>query len=193
MTGADGPDPERTAIFFRELAKGYELERAVAVALREAGITVEHAPLQVRETYERRIEYRNQQDLVLGDGDVVEVKSSSRPFTCPDDIRFDPVNVAKVAAWDRKRPEPLAVVLVSQPTGAFVVVPSRTRPSWVIAESHDHVRDIPLRTYQCPRRLIRTFAEFVDWLATRPFQKFQERRFVEPEASMTFDEWQRPR
>jgi len=182
---ADFPD----RIFFRELDKGYAMEAEVAARLGQAGVCVEHAPMQVRETYEQRARFRNQKDLLLPDGQVIEVKSSSRPFTCCDDVQFANVHVAEVQAWERKDPTPVAVVLVSQVTKAMVVIPTRSRRSWITATVHDQVRNVDQTVYQCPRGQLREWPNFVAWLLARPAQRYMERPFTDEQEKLTYAEW----
>lgn len=143
-------------VFEAELAKGQACEDYVAGVLRAEGIDVVQPP--------RLAEYDpNEQDLLIGHR-VVEVKSTSRPFTGPTDFPFDPAMVTTTYNWSNKYPKPCAVILVSQVTHALAVIPVSSEPQWVRMTRYDSVRRQDRETWGCPRRLLRTFGEFVDWL-----------------------------
>lgn len=156
-------------LFFSEARRGHEHALKVGARLLAAGLFVQVNPLTFRSDVSRRHDYKDEIDVfampAAGSLPVpLEVKSRNLKFTSRDDYRYPTVFVDTRSGWDRKAVKPKAVVVVSQQTGAALVVPAKTQKDWHVVAKHDHVRGINDEWYECPLALTRTFAELVDWL-----------------------------
>ena len=151
------------ATFLAQLRIGYEQAWLVAERLAEMRLPVRITPMEVRRDLADRGRFRDEIDLTVG-ARLIDVKSSSRRWMCAAEIPFDPVYVDTVRGWDRKGHKPAAVVLVSQPTGAMVVVPGSTEAEWVVLNTFDTVRGFAEERYACPKRLLRSIEALGAWL-----------------------------
>jgi hypothetical protein len=153
---------------FRELlAVGHRWAGVVAAYLRNAGLDVEITPMEWRKTIEHRGEFADEYDLSVIGARVpihVDVKSRALGFTTPEDYPYPTAFVDTVSGWDAKAHKPSAIVLVSQLTGAMLVIPRTSADKWTRAWSRDHVRGIDDWFYMIDRSLLRPMDVFVEWL-----------------------------
>jgi hypothetical protein len=119
---------------FRErLFLGYGYTALVANRLQAAGVVAYQPPLKIVQGHDEIPLFRLETDLHVFQGNI-EVKSSRYEWS-DDPVRF-PFPIAlpdTVVGWDRKEAAghcPIAIVLVSQPTGGMLYVPMATRPRW---------------------------------------------------------------
>lgn len=159
---------QNDGLFKEQLAIGHRWAEHVVSILTAAGLDAEATPMSVRATVEDRGQYAQELDIVV-EGIRVECKSRKLRFTdSPSSYPYRTAFLDTVSGWDAKETKPTAVVLVSQLTGACLVIPVRTsRDSWTTRAIHDRVRNIDERCYECPRELLLPMATFVDWLAKR--------------------------
>lgn len=150
---------ENDQLFFEQLGIGHEWAEAVAARFRVAGITAMATPMTYRQTLADRHQYRNEIDLLVGaTGAPVEVKSrnlgfSEDPATYPYDTAF----VDTVGGWDAKYPKPIVIVLVSQKTGAMLVVPASSQATWARTHTFDRVRNVQDVWYTVDRAQLLSF------------------------------------
>ena len=156
-----GPDH---CAFLRELEAGRTVELWVALKFLEAGCTVRVGALDRAETPWEADRFREEQDVVVDGRHIIEVKSSSYPFTSRDDFPFPGAYTCTVKRWEERQQKPLAFVLVSQPTRAMLVVSGRTQPEWEVITSHDARRAWKTPTYRAPLSVIRPFDDLLDAL-----------------------------
>ena len=160
---------ENDALFRHHLEHGHRMAELVAGAIREHGIAVQVTPLRWREHVSERGAFADEHDLTVGTRCPcrVDVKSQSRAFTSPADWPFPRAFVDTVAGWDAKTHKPSAVVLVSDVTGAALVVPGSSRELWERHTAYDSVRGFTETFYALPPSHLRSFVQFVDWLRQR--------------------------
>jgi hypothetical protein len=69
--------------------------------------------------------------------------------------------------WDRKSPKPIAVILISQITGAKLVVPVSTQHKWKKNTAYDRIRKITETSYVVNKSELRTFSDLTTWLSSK--------------------------
>lgn len=166
---------ENDELFFSELRAGHQWSEYVAAALRKNEIKCHVEPVQYRDSYDDRKRFQNEQDIILDAmPGCIEVKSRRLAFgETASSYPFSTALVDTSSGWERKKPKPLAVVLVSQQTGSMLIVPVSTRSQWGIKTSFDRVRGIDESWLTIRKNQLRSFSELVSWLEVRQ-GKFQE-------------------
>jgi hypothetical protein len=170
--------PYDDGIFNRELEIGRAHEVIVGEALlankikctfRTEALDEEDASL----TYEqRRKKYRNEKDIILPSGDIIEVKSRNLDFDDdPDNFPYPTVFVETVSSWKGHDPTPLAVVHISQITGDMLVTMGYDEPNWTIEKKYDRVRSIHDTWYMADRNHLETFDFLVGYIKGNATQK----------------------
>jgi hypothetical protein len=151
---------------------GIRAERHVVAKLEAEGVPATWLAKTCRMSIATRHKHSDGGDLRLeGTRWIIEVRSRRRRFG-PDPRRF-PFELALVGtkrACDRREPV-AAIVLVSQHTGACVVVPSSSRPRWELSsiESWDGKKPALF----CPKGALRRFSDFTEWCRACQAAKFQ--------------------
>jgi len=141
---------------------GIRAERHVVAKLEAEGVRATWLSKTCRASIGARHEHSDGGDLRLDRTRwIIEVRSRRRAFG-PDPRHF-PFELALVGtqrACNRREPV-AAIVLVSQSTGACVVVPSSSRPRWQLSsiESWDGQK----QALYCPRGALRRFSDFAWW------------------------------
>lgn len=169
-------DANGTEQFKGLLRRGNYYVGLVWQRLLDADIPAIKTEMRFRETLADRAQFENDQDLYVPIGTerfVIEVKSRAERFLeNPGDFGRFPYQTAyvdTVAGWDKKVPEPRAVVQVSQVTKEMLVVPVQlTKPSWIKVVGPDHTRGFEAELfYACPRDLLFPFDALVKALHRR--------------------------
>jgi len=159
-------------LFFDQLDIGHRYVLIVGSRLLAAGLTVRAPPSERRQRVEDRHQWQQDVDLYVGRADpalpgtplAIEVKSRGLQFTGPTDFPYPTVFVDTVSGWDARRPPPSAVVIVSQQTGAMIVVRGARRGAWRKILTFDRQRRIHDTWYAAPRHTLQAFEEFLDEL-----------------------------
>lgn len=129
------------ADFERRFKVGKRYEKYVADWLESCGLEVEYS------VDDNIIEGRDvdhftttDTDIVVG-GKVIEVKSRAKTctFTSPEDFPFDDCILDTVGGWKKKERKPDYYVVVSQVTGAMVVVDGSTSDEWEQRQVYDRL------------------------------------------------------
>lgn len=156
-------------LFVQQLKIGNKWTEYVAEKLRENKINAYATELEVRDTVDDRHRFTNEQDILFESmPGCVEVKSRKIKFF--DDPHSYPMQTAfvdTVFGWEKKKPKPLAVVLVSQITKSMLVVPVSTEKMWGTSTHFDKVRQITETSHTVDKSLLKPFSDFVDWLKNR--------------------------
>jgi len=146
------------AAFARELTRGRKSQVRVAVDLLVGGLGVRVGRLQWRDgdlpMSERYEQFKDEEDVFVEGGHLLEIKGRSLRFTSPDDYPFKTAYVGSVRRWSQRTVLPCAVVLLSEPTGNWVVAPTLLRHEWVVERSRDHVRGFDEESYACPTEFL---------------------------------------
>jgi hypothetical protein len=160
---------ENDELFFRQLSTGHEWAEVVAERFRAAGIAARATPMSRRRTLADRHRYRNEIDVLVGPiGAPVEIKSRNLDFSAdPATYPYDTAFVDTVGGWDAKDPKPVAIVLVSQKTGAMLVVPTSSQATWTRTHKRDRVRNVRDIWYAVDRALLIPFDELLDRMKLR--------------------------
>lgn len=161
---------ENLELFSEQLAVGHRYAMRVGAALLHSGHAVTVAPSTLRASTDDIDGYRDDIDVLItnpnGEQFIVESKSRGIEFgESPESYPYETAFVDTVAGWDRKTRKPGAVVLTSQKTGAMLVIPGRSQPTWTQGTTRDRVRDITDTWYLAPRGELRTMEELVGYLA----------------------------
>lgn len=152
-------------VFFRELDVGHKWAEVVTGRLREHGVPAEQTDKVVREHVDDRHDFADEIDVQvhLPNGTfLIECKSRDLAFTNdPATYPFSTAFVDTVSGWERKTSKPRAVVLISQRTGALLVINVKaTEASWTTIRKFDRIRKINDQWLQAPKSRLSTF----DWL-----------------------------
>lgn len=156
---------QRRAYFLEQLAIGDEWADHVAKHITMAGKYAHATPTQIARTPEQIAAFTAlEKDILLDKDRTLEVKSRSFYFTSIDDYPYPTVFVDTVEGWEAKQVKAVAVAVVSQKSGAIVVVPVSTEASWSEKRVFDSKRDFEVNVLECPKGALRSFEEFVAWL-----------------------------
>lgn len=170
MTTDHHADEDWNSLLFREQAAiGQSWAERVAADLNGKGVDCYATPLEFATDVQDRQRFENEQDIVFRwQTGCIEVKSRNLPFTSdPSSFPYRDALVDTVNGWVKKKPKPLAVVLISQITGEKLVVPSSTQDQWTTIVTFDRVRRHPDKWYLVDRNKLKPFSEFADWLSER--------------------------
>lgn len=161
------PDMSYDDVFRREAVIGHGWSERVAAALNSVGVKCHTEPLEFAKDVADRARFGNEQDVIL---DLlpgcIEVKSrAGLRFTAdPASYPYDTAFVDTVHGWHKKNPTPHAVVLVSRPTGHFLVVGAGSQKHWTKEVRFDRQRQITDTFYMAHKQYLRTFDLLVDFL-----------------------------
>ena len=152
--------------FKQQLLTGDYWAEQVAKAIREAGKYAVASPTEFAETEAEREHFKVfDKDITLSDNRVLEVKSRDLSFTAdPASFPYETAFMDTVEGWAAKDVTPVAVAVVSQKTGAVLVAPVSKFDQWTKSTTFDRKRGFEVHLWNCPRTLLKTFREFVEWL-----------------------------
>jgi hypothetical protein len=163
-------------IFFRELEVGRAHEVIVGEALRKHKIkcTFDTKVEYDSDFEERQKKYAGSPDIVLANGDIIEVKSRNLVFDDdPDSFPYPTVFVETVSSWKGHDPTPIAVVNISQITGEMLVIMGHDEPNWTVEKKFDRVRGIWDTWYMAEREHIETFEYLIGYIKGNATKKKQ--------------------
>lgn len=141
--------------FREELLRGRKTELRVALDLMEHGHVVGVGRCELRESFEDRHNFADEKDVVVQPGHVIEVKSRSIAFTSSEDYPYPTAFVCATRRWKARTKKPCAVVLYSEPTGAKLVIPTRSREQWTVTHFNDSRRGFNEEAFEIARELLR--------------------------------------
>lgn len=151
-------------LFLQELEIGSKWAEYAAKQLTEAGIPCKATEMRIAQSEEEVQEFtENDQDVVLLDGSGhFEVKSRRLTFTNYLNYPFDTVFLDTTSGWSQKKVKPIAYLIVSQETGAIIVVPTDTSSEWKTTTAFDRIRKFSDTWYTAHRHQMLSFKEFVE-------------------------------
>lgn len=157
------------ALFIRELLEGARWAQMIVARLHSHGIVARAVPAEISVSVEDRKRFEGERDIIVkrkGGECTIESKSRNLVFTDdPASFPFDTIIVDRASVWDKKNPEPRAIVFTSQWTGAMLVLPVRpTREKWYKEVKHDSVRNIDAENYMVPKGALCSFGALVKWM-----------------------------
>ena len=159
---------ETDEIFLRELKKGHNWQLWVGYLLLKEGFAVRVSSLATRPDHDSIDLYGDDGDVKVtfpGKTVVLEVKSRNLYFTSIDDYPYQTAFVDRVNTWRRKADnKPVAICLVSQPTGAIVVVPTSSESSWLVETVRDRVREYDRDYYLVNKICLARWESLLTWL-----------------------------
>lgn len=157
-------------LFRSQLQTGHDYAVLVAERLRRDGLALEVTPMEVRDDIEDRHRFSDEYDLLVGSTRPcrIDVKSRSLYFSGAADYPHPTAFVDTISGWNAKKHKPMAIVLVSQPTKAMVVVSVRDAPhGWTREQRYDNKRKITDWFYMVSTDRLRTFEDLTAWLHAR--------------------------
>lgn len=166
--------PYSDELFHRELEIGRAHEVIVGNALRANKIkcTFETEVEYIEDFDERQKKYAGSPDIVLANGDVIEVKSRNLDFDDdPDSFPYPTVFVETISSWKGHNPTPLAVVNISQITGDMLVIMGYDEPNWTVEKKFDRVRGIWDTWYMADKEQLETFEFLVGYIKSNATKK----------------------
>lgn len=167
--------PYSDELFHRELEIGRAHEVIVGNALRANKIKCKFSTEveYIDDFDERQKKYAGSPDIILSNGDVIEVKSRNLAFEDdPDSFPYPTVFVETISSWKGHDPPPIAVVNISQITGEMLVIMGYDEPNWTIEKKFDRVRGIYDTWYMADRNHLETFDFLVGYIkANAPKKK----------------------
>lgn len=156
------------ALFVSQLRTGHEFAEYVAERMMREGLAVRVTPIEIRADIEDRHRFADEHDLTVGRHRElrIDVKSRNLRFTSAADYPYPTALVDTLSGWRAKIRKPSAIVLVSQVTGAMLVIPRSTEPHWAVRRRTDRVRNIDDSFLEVPTSLLKPLDELVTWLET---------------------------
>ena len=146
-----------------DLLRGRRTELAIALDLLLHGFTIRISTLDpwgVRD-------YASDFDIEAN-GVLVEVKGRAIEFSSPADYPYPTIFLGSESQWLARLKlgtTPEAIVVVSEKTGARLVVPRSSASTWVIdPHGRDVITGAAVVSYAAPRECARDFVDLVDWL-----------------------------
>ena len=166
--------PYSDELFHRELEIGRAHEVIVGNALRAHKIkcTFDTEVEYIEDFDERQKKYAGSPDIVLANGDVIEVKSRNLDFDDdPDSFPYPTVFVETISSWKGHNPTPLAVVNISQITGDMLVIMGYDEPNWTVEKKFDRVRGIYDTWYMADKEQLEPFDFLVGYIKANATKK----------------------
>lgn len=156
------PKPFPDDIFIREATIGQKYAELVAARLRCHNIDA--IASQFNFDPERDpADFADEQDVLLGDGRCLEVKSRRLAFDCePSTFPYKTALVDTAAGWRKKINKPVGVCVVSQHTDQMLFIPAETEPQWGTKKGWDRVRSIHENWLTVDRDLMVTFNQMLN-------------------------------
>jgi hypothetical protein len=162
---------EAEAAFVKRLVRGRQVELQVAMQVAPLGVWLRMGRLFVamRENARarREVRARGETDIEVEGGHRLEVKARPFAFTSVDDYPYPTAYVGSCARWETRTDIPCSVVIVSEPTGEFVVAPTVWREGWEVERPYATDRGFHDPSLAVPRALLRPAVALFDHL-TRP-------------------------
>lgn len=147
---------------------GHQYASYVVDELAKHDVMAELQPLEFAKSVADRHRFTLYEKDVITAAGVLEVKSSSRVFgSNPKDYPADNLIVDTAHGFASKVRKPVAYCMVSQRTGAIVVVPVSSVALWWQDVKYDKQRQMEDVFLMAPKRVLRSFAELVDWIRAR--------------------------
>jgi len=150
--------------------QGHEYNELVAAYLKRNGIDCEVPELEIAERPEDWSKFtNNEKDIILGTGEVLEVKSINQNFTGdPSSWPMPRAIVDTYSGYHGKKTRPLAYVFVSQQTKQMLAI-STEKPSknWVVERKYDKYRNKEDDFYFAPKGELRPIDKLVNYLKGR--------------------------
>lgn len=158
------------AEFVANLKSGKAWEEIVAERFCEVGFDAKAAPLRIRPGVAARRRFADNGDVLVTMPDFTwrfEVKSRKVAFGDePESYPYDEVFVINVRPWHRKLKKPPAIILISQETGAALVVPSSSEPEWRERKISNRAQGVSQDIYMVSRLHLKRWAGLLDWMRT---------------------------
>jgi hypothetical protein len=155
--------------YFRAYREGHEYNGYVADYLRSKGIDCEVPDLEIEEDPTRWSKFtQNEKDIILANGDVIEVKSINQNFT--DDPSSWPLERAIVdtySGFNGKSKRPIAYVFVSQKTKKMLAMSAEKPSAWSVERKFDKYRQKEDDFYFAPKSMLRPMDKLVEYLRGR--------------------------
>lgn len=139
--------------FAQQLARGRRGEFQIAASLLPLGKWLRVGPLEFRENVGDP-HFKDQKDLEVEGGHLLEVKSRGIAFTSPEDFPYPTALVGTVSRWRKRAKMPCVVISLSELTGEFVVASTAYMDQWVTEETWDSHRGIRELNLAVPKRLL---------------------------------------
>jgi hypothetical protein len=157
-------EDEHRSIFVKMLREGYAWQEYAKRVLEELGFEVRIDPLRIAPSWDVVAQYCDWDDLRIrahsGRWVSVSVKSRKTRFHGPDDYPYPRCIVDSHKAIDQQRVA--AILVVSQYTRGWIVIPMTSRDSWRSASFP--TPDGPKVCYWVDPSRCKTLREFAAWL-----------------------------
>ena len=109
-----------------------------------------------------------EKDIILSNGDVLEVKSSSQIFTeDPASWPMPRVIVDTYSGYNGKKKRPIAYIFISQKTKAMLAMSTEKPSRWVVERKYDRFRNKEDDFYFAPKTMLRPIGKLVSYLKDR--------------------------
>jgi hypothetical protein len=175
---------EESTAFKKELEESEPYRQRVAILLMQNGLRIEVPPQEYRDGLSDRGRFRNEKDIIVWPGVadhemvVIEVKSRKEKFDSAENFgrllrrkyKQSGIFVDTVHGWAQKSPKPKLIFMISQITGAIIVLQGRTQEQWTRGTFNDRRRGYSDTFYKADPELFITVEE-----AIQKLQKRQER------------------
>lgn len=152
--------------YISSMTKGHTYNEYVAQILVSEGISCQVPELEIAQSKSEILRFTlNEKDIILNNGQVLEVKSRNLAFTNdPSSFPFGTILVDTVSGYEAKEVKPMAYVFVSQKTKGIFALPTYTSGDWTIEKKFDNERKHYDSFYVASLDLCRPFATLVNHL-----------------------------
>jgi len=155
--------------YYRAYREGHEYNGRVADYLRSKGIDCEVPELELEYDPAKWSRFtRNEKDIILANGDVIEVKSINQNFgDDPNSWPLERTIVDTYSGFYGKKKRPIAYVFVSRKTGRMLAMSAEKPSAWWVERKYDKFRQREDDFIIAPKSMLRPMNKLVEYLKSR--------------------------
>lgn len=153
------------AEYRRAFADGHSRNEYVAELIAKQGLWVECPPLAYASDKSERSNFTKTEKDVITRAGTIEVKGQGKLFTGdPSSFPFPTIIVDTVSGWVGKMDKPIAYVFVCMENNECLVVPGKSKPSWIVKRLFDNKKKIFDDFYVAPKSSLTTVVKLFEYL-----------------------------
>jgi hypothetical protein len=155
--------------YIRAFGEGQRVAQKVGLYLNHEGVDCTVTELSIASDPSEWSQYtENDKDIVLANGDVIEVKEINQHFTSdPSSWPFREVIVDTYSGYTAKKVKPIAYIFVSRKTKAMLSMATDKPRGWKVVKKWDKYRRINEDFYFAPTSMLRPIDKLVEHLKKR--------------------------
>lgn len=155
--------------YMKAFGEGQRVAEKVGLFLNHQGVDCKVTELSLAKDPSEWSDYtENDKDIILPNGDVIEVKEINQRFTGePSSWPFREVIVDTYSGYEAKKVKPIAYIFVSKQTKALLSMPTEKPRGWKVVKKWDQYRRIHEDFYFAPTSMLRPIEALVEYLKKR--------------------------